>query len=77
MAPARTSTRRPRKQTQHPAQNALVDNVEQPQQHVEQLFLDPMSGQPLSLYVEKDVDNRDVIIDSITVRHFHAYFILL
>ena len=34
---------------------------------VQKLFLDPMSGQPLQLYVEKDVENRDSLIESVIV----------
>lgn len=35
--------------------------------NADKLFLDPMSGQPLSLYVEKDVDNKDSLSESIVV----------
>jgi hypothetical protein len=65
MAPARTSTRR----TQHdqnastrsadPGGNSGVVN--------EELFLEPMMGTPLAMYVEKDVQDRDAIVDIITV----------
>lgn len=70
MAPARTSTRRSHRD--HTSQSLAVHH--DPQQHpqVEQepngdLFLDPMMGTPLSLYVDKDVENRDQIVDLITV----------
>lgn len=65
MAPARTSTRR----TQHdqntatrsadPSSNSGVVNDE--------LFLEPMMGTPLAIYVEKDVQDRDTIVDIISV----------
>lgn len=35
--------------------------------NADRLFLDPMSGQPLSLYVEKDVDNKESLSESIVV----------
>lgn len=39
-----------------------------------ELFLDPMLGTPLAMYVEKDVQERDVIIGLITVGRV-AYFL--
>lgn len=47
---------------QQPLPPSLPDD-----QDAEQLFLDPMSGQPLQLYIEKDVDNRDTLVESIIV----------
>jgi hypothetical protein len=34
------------------------------------LFLEPMMGTPLAIYVEKDVEDRDTIVDIITVSAF-------
>lgn len=31
------------------------------------LFLEPMMGTPLTVYIEKDVDDRDELVDLITV----------
>ncbi|KIP06616.1 hypothetical protein PHLGIDRAFT_90682 [Phlebiopsis gigantea 11061_1 CR5-6] len=59
MAPARTSGRRAQR-----AQTSRKQN-NQPQDNVEKLFLDPMSGQPLQLYIEKDVDSRDNLVESV------------
>lgn len=68
MAPARTSNRRAQRD-QNP--NSAILNNAQPQQLVEQpkddLFLEPMMGTPLALYVDKDVEDRDQIIQLITV----------
>lgn len=72
MAPARSSGRRAR--SKRKAQNAqrqepvVESDVDEQQPQVEQLFLDPMSGLPLQLYIEKDVENRDVLVESVIVR---------
>lgn len=68
MAPARSSTRRA-----HPEQN----NVPPPSLHdqdsndnvAQHLFIDPMHGVPLAIYIEKDVDDRDILVDLIIVGH--------
>lgn len=31
------------------------------------LFLEPMMGTPLAIYIEKDVEDRDVLVEIITV----------
>ena len=68
MAPARTSNRRTqRDQNTNPA---ILNNVQQHQaveQQKDDLFLEPMMGTPLALYVDKDVDSRDAIVELITV----------
>ncbi|KAI9572030.1 hypothetical protein HD554DRAFT_1622615 [Boletus coccyginus] len=62
MAPAR-STRRAHSPNAPPPpsdpQNAI-------------LFLEPMMGTPLTIYIEKDVDDRDDLVDLITVRVFRC-----
>lgn len=75
MAPTRSSGRRSQR-NRRKAQNAAQlepavesDDDELKSQH-EQLFLDPMSGQPLQLYIEKDVEDKDAIAEIIVVRHF-------
>jgi hypothetical protein len=35
------------------------------------LFLEPMMGTPLTIYIEKDVDDRDDLVDLVTVRVLH------
>ena len=53
-------------------QHALQPQSPPDDQHgeVQKLFLDPMSGLPLSLYVEKDVEDRDTLIETIIVSVF-------
>ena len=58
MAPAR-STRRAHSQNAPPPPSDP--------QHAG-LFLEPMMGTPLAIYIEKDVDDRDGLVDLITVR---------
>ena len=70
MAPARTQTRRSHRE--HNSQSLAVHHDAHQLPQVEQdpneeLFLDPMMGTPLSLYVDKDVDDRDQIVEFITV----------
>ncbi|KAK7692649.1 hypothetical protein QCA50_004282 [Cerrena zonata] len=66
MAPVRTQTRR-----SHREHNLAIHHDTHQLPQVEQdpngeLFLDPMMGTPLSLYVDKDVDERDRIVELIT-----------
>ena len=67
MAPARSSTRR----GVHPApvqSTPPVQNVEDDDPNVnKELFLDPMLGTPLAIYVEKDVEDKETISQLITV----------
>ncbi|KAI0081891.1 hypothetical protein K474DRAFT_1681646 [Panus rudis PR-1116 ss-1] len=69
MAPVRTSTRRA--QRDHVQQTLSVQHDVQAHHQVEQdpknaLFLDPMMGTPLSIYVDKDVEDREQIVELIT-----------
>ena len=38
-----------------------------------ELFIDPMLGTPLAIYIEKDVADRDNLVEIITVREGAAY----
>lgn len=65
MAPARSSIRR----AQHD-QNAVPrpSTSDNPSIIVnEELFLEPMMGTPLQMYIEKDVEGKDALVDVITV----------
>lgn len=65
MAPARTSTRRTQHDQSSAAQPAGHDDGNG--QINDDLFLEPMMGTPLAIYVEKDVEDRDTIVTMITV----------
>ncbi|KAF9792697.1 hypothetical protein BJ322DRAFT_1030862 [Thelephora terrestris] len=54
MAPPRNSSRRP--QSANPVQDESVQS---------DLFLEPMMGNPLAIYVDKDVQDRDTVVDLI------------
>jgi hypothetical protein len=65
MAPGRMSTRRTQHDQHPPTRSADPEgnnNVVN-----EELFLEPMMGTPLAMYIEKDVHDRDVLVDIITV----------
>jgi hypothetical protein len=72
MAPARSSTRRA-----HIDQNSIPPPPlhDQPTNDnpVQDLFIDPMLGTALAIYIEKDVDDRDILVDLINVRHVASY----
>lgn len=57
MAPARSARRAHSQNPPPPASDP---------QHAA-LFLEPMMGTPLTIYIEKDVDDRDDLVDLITV----------
>ncbi|PPQ90542.1 hypothetical protein CVT25_015856 [Psilocybe cyanescens] len=67
MAPARSSTRRG-----HPAQvqpTSPVQSAETNDPNVnKELFLDPMLGTPLAIYIEKDVEDKDTI-SQLIIKH--------
>jgi len=66
MAPARSSTRRGPPVPLPPAdQNEDVNDLNVNTE----LFLDPMLGTPLAIYIEKDVDDKETISQLITVSH--------
>lgn len=69
MAPARSSSRRPRATTE---QNTFhhppgTDNDIPETSLNDALFIDPMLGTPLSVYIAKDVDDLDSLIQLVTV----------
>ncbi|CCM00419.1 uncharacterized protein FIBRA_02449 [Fibroporia radiculosa] len=63
MAPARTANRRGQRDQNVSSPN---DQSTPPSDLSKELFMDPMMGTPLQIYVEKDVENRDTIVDLIT-----------
>lgn len=67
MAPARSSTRRG--VHPNPVQSTPpVQSTEQSDPNAnKQLFLDPMLGTPLAIYVEKDVEDKETISQLIIV----------
>lgn len=75
MAPARTSTRRNQNSQPATTRPAVPDNdneVVNPD-----LFLEPMMGTPLAMYIEKDVQDRDSLVDIITVSTAHSIVLVL
>ncbi|KZT11070.1 uncharacterized protein LAESUDRAFT_672779 [Laetiporus sulphureus 93-53] len=58
MAPARTANRRGQRDQNAPTHNAPTDSVPDPSKEI---FLDPMMGTPLQIYVEKDVENKEAV----------------
>jgi hypothetical protein len=72
MAPARTSTRRTQHDQNASTRSADPDTING--EANEELFLEPMMGTPLAIYVEKDVHDRDVLVDIITVSATTAAF---
>jgi hypothetical protein len=70
MAPVRSSARRSAHGSQAPPSgqqaqdNDLVANKD--------LFIDPMLGTALSIYIEKDVEDKDTISDLIVVSHLRV-----
>ncbi|KAI0633415.1 hypothetical protein C8Q77DRAFT_1114840 [Trametes polyzona] len=69
MAPARSSTNRARReQTQHAPPPHNISPPLDEHNSADGLFLDPLMGTPLAIYVEKDVENRDEIVELI-VKH--------
>lgn len=81
MAPAR-------RRALHEQQNLTVQQSEQVTAHVPQdvvgtqeveaeLFIDPMLGIPLAIYIDKDVQDRDLLVDLVTVSQRVNYSSLL
>ena len=66
MAPARRS-RRDHAQVPPQPQSTGIPAPADEQSPNDELFLDPLMGTPLSIYVEKDVDNREDVVDLIQV----------
>lgn len=72
MAPARTSARRTQHDQTTSSRPAGIDDHHGAAN--EDLFLEPMMGTPLAIYVEKDVEDRDSIVDLITVSRTYKPF---
>jgi hypothetical protein len=70
MAPVRSSARRRTHGSQappsghHAQDDDFVANME--------LFIDPMLGTPLAIYIEKDVEDKDTISELIVVSHLRV-----
>ena len=77
MAPARSSANRARREREHQAQHLpQPQDISPPvdeQNSPDDLFLDPLMGTPLAIYVEKDVENRDEIVELVLVSHASTY----
>lgn len=69
MAPVRTSTRRNQNTQPAPTRPAVPDSDNDVV--IPDLFLEPMMGLPLAMYIEKDVPDRDSLVDIITVSDAH------
>ncbi|RDB16915.1 hypothetical protein Hypma_002405 [Hypsizygus marmoreus] len=67
MAPARSSTRRQPQidQNNNINHSTILDHETDLNVNLE-LFIDPMLGSPLAMYVEKDVEDKDIIVPLIT-----------
>lgn len=71
MAPARSSVNRARRdQPPHASQPQNESTPFEEDNQGDDLFLDPLMGTPLAIYVEKDVENRAEIVELVSVRHF-------
>ena len=70
MAPGRSSARRSAHSSQVPpsGQHAQDDDVVANKD----LFIDPMLGTALAIYIEKDVEDKDIISDLIVVSHLRV-----
>ena len=73
MAPARSSTRRAHVEQNNIPPPPLHDQDSNDNVPQDLLFIDPMLGIPLSIYIEKDVDDRDILVDLIIVRHVASF----
>lgn len=67
MAPARTSSRRSQAAqiSNAPARPTATDSSDCA--FNAELFLEPMMGTPLAMYIEKDVTDRDQLVEIVTV----------
>jgi hypothetical protein len=67
MAPVRSSTRRGAHPAPVPPTPPVLDADRDDPNANKELFLDPMLGTPLAIYIEKDVEDKDAISQLITV----------
>ncbi|KAF8971146.1 hypothetical protein BDZ97DRAFT_1651829 [Flammula alnicola] len=68
MAPARSSTRRGPQPTPVPPTPPVHDADRDDPNTNKDLFLDPMLGTPLAIYIEKDVEDKDAI-SQLVIKH--------
>lgn len=69
MAPARSTRRNPHEQSV-PLRSAQTDaSPVADGAQTSDLFLEPMMGTPLTIYIEKEVEDRDTLVELITVGH--------
>ncbi|EGO25802.1 hypothetical protein SERLADRAFT_466451 [Serpula lacrymans var. lacrymans S7.9] len=68
MAPVRSSVRRNQHdQNAVPARTAIPETTMAPDMPINNvLFLEPMMGTPLQIYIEKDVEDRDILVELIS-----------
>ena len=66
MAPIRSANRRAQRDHVQQQPAPQPDSNHDPSQDI---FIDPMMGTALQIYVEKDVEDRDTIVELITVCH--------
>lgn len=71
MAPARSSTRRSATHGSQVPQSGQHAQDDDPVANKE-LFIDQMLGTPLAIYIEKDVEDRDIISQLIVVSHLRV-----
>jgi hypothetical protein len=74
MAPLRSSARRAQVD-QNINRPPSVHDQDTNDNVVQELFIDPMLGNSLAIYIEKDVEDRDVLVDLILVRHVASFVI--
>ena len=75
--PARAAQNGKEKEPQQPTAQLVLNNPEPetdapPEAEHARIFIDPLFGTPLSIYIEKDVDGRDVIVETINVSCVHT-----
>jgi hypothetical protein len=72
MAPPRSSARRAHVD-QTINRPSSVHDQDSNDNALQELFIDPMLGNSLAIYIEKDVGDRDVLVDLIQVCHVVKY----
>lgn len=72
MAPARSSTRRGAHISPDSHTPPVRDAHDDDPSANKELFLDPMLGTPLAIFIEKDVENKDDLSQLIIVGHIES-----
>src|SRR5260221_14654839 len=70
MAPARSSTRRGAAHTSSTSHHETGQDLQNDGHNANELFLDPNFGTPLQVYIEKDVEDKDLLSQLIQVFPF-------